>query len=92
MSDINIDIGFIGPDVIALCNDDQNSYAFHAHLDKSGSYKASMSSTQGLVTTSTFKGDMGIYQMVMISMSNHMDSIEAIESRKEEKQSSMRLN
>ena len=74
MSDIEINIGYIGDDIIALCDDHESSYAFHAEFSAERNlYLTRMSSSHGLITTGRFHDVVNARQMVMIAMSKHMD-------------------
>jgi hypothetical protein len=74
MSDIEISIGHIGDDVVALCYDEEASYAFYAEfIPEKTIYVTRMSSSHGLVTTGRFNTSINARQMVMVAMSKHID-------------------
>ena len=75
MSDIEINLGFIDGDIIALCDDAEGHYAFHATL-KEGQYFTRMASSHGIVSNVWFHKDMGTRQMILSAMAQHMDIVE----------------
>lgn len=79
MSDIEIDLGFIGDDIIALCDDAEATYAFHAAL-KGDRYYTKMSSSHGVISNSTYLKSTGTRQMIFAALSQHMDLIAEIEA------------
>jgi hypothetical protein len=79
MSDIEINLGFIDGDIIALCDDADAHYAFHATLKEDG-YFTRMASSHGLVSNVWFTADMGERQMVMSAMAQHLDLLEKMQS------------
>jgi hypothetical protein len=79
MNDIAINLGMIGTDIIALCDDAEAHYAFHAQVEGQR-YETKMASTHGVISTSTYPKDIGIRQMVMQAMLNHMDVVAELES------------
>ena len=88
MSDIEINIGYIGKDIVALCDDTEASYAFHAEFQQeTGNYLTRLSSSHGLITTGRFNNTVNARQMVMIAMSKHLDVVTQREQRRQEKAS-----
>lgn len=79
MSDIDINLGFIDGDIVALCDDAEAHYAFHATFKEDG-YFARMASSHGLVTKVWFTKDMGARQMILSAMAQHMDLVEKMEA------------
>lgn len=74
MSDFNIQIAYIGQDIIAICKDWNDDYAFYArHITESGEYHTRIQSTDGLTTTGRFKKISNARQMVTIALSKHFE-------------------
>ena len=74
MNDLNISMGFIGKDVIAICRDFSHDYAFYArHNAKTGEYHTRIQSTDGLTTTGRFKQITSARQMLHIALSKHFE-------------------
>ncbi len=82
-SDLSIKLGYIGDDVIALCDDEEASYALHA--SKVGArFIIQISSTHGLISTLEFDGILGARQMVMLAMAHHLDNVRELEQSERE--------
>lgn len=81
MKDLEINIGYIADDIVALCEDIDHDYAFYAERKEDG-YYTRMASTYGLISNMTFSLKSGHRQMVMTAMINHLNIIEA-ESKKQ---------
>lgn len=90
---IEIKLGYIGNDIIALCDDAEAEYAFHGKKLPNGGYKARMSSSHGMITSGIFTEGVGTREMVLYSMAKHLEAvaeahnievqrIEALESNK----------
>ena len=75
MSDINISVGYIGADIIALCSDYDADYSFYAKYVK-GEFLTKMQSSHGLVTTGRFKELTNARQMVLIALSKHLEVLD----------------
>ena len=74
MAEMNLRVGYIGEDVIALCDDGEHEYAIYIqYID--GKYLYRMSSTHGVISTGKYPASMGIRQMVLEAMSIHMDVV-----------------
>ena len=74
MSDLEIDMGFIGDDVVALCHDHEASYAMFAQK-QAARYIIRISSSHGVTSTLELDGDMGDRQLIMRAMSEHLDNV-----------------
>lgn len=76
MAEMNLRVGYIGEDVVALCDDGEHEYAIYIqYID--GKYMYRMSSTHGVISTGKYPASMGIRQMVLEAMSIHMDVVSA---------------
>jgi len=91
MAEMNLRVGYIGEDVIALCDDGEHEYAIFIELidDK---YQYRMSSTHGVLSTGSYSSTMGIRQMVLDAMSIHMDVVWAAAEGKAEGIPASKLN
>ena len=79
---IEMQLGFIGNDIVAICADAEADYAFYAKQLKSGKYEAKMSSTHGVISSGVFSVGVGARQMVYYSMAKHLEVVdEAAEER-----------
>lgn len=74
MRDLEIDIGYIGEMVIALCADQDFEYAFHAAPSK-GQMLVNMSSTHGIITTGRYDLSTPARQLILLAMNNHLNAI-----------------
>ena len=79
LNDLSISVGYIGDDIVALCHDSEASYALHATLH-SDRYIIRMSSTHGVISTLEFSGNIGARQLVLRSMSEHLDNVRDAEN------------
>ena len=76
MTDLEISIGYIGDDVVALAGDENDSYAFIAIKGEDG-YKTTLSSAYyGLITKRTFALNYGERQMVASHLAYHWTAIQ----------------
>ncbi len=73
MQDIKIKLGFIGRDVIAICEDHEASYSFHAeYQQEKGVYTVRVASSHDLITTGRFNKTVSAREMVMTALSRHI--------------------
>jgi len=72
---IDINVGFIGEDVVALCDDTEAHYALHAKKTKDG-YEVTVSSSHGVLSTGMFEAKIGTRQMIYYAMAKHLESVE----------------
>lgn len=73
---ISIKVGYIGSDIVSLCEDAEANYAFHATKQRDGSYRVKTSSSHGLVTTGTFKPGVGTREMIYYSLAKHLEEVD----------------
>lgn len=75
MNDLEINIGLIENDVVALCEDLDYKYAFYAEKGKD-KFRARMASTSGIVTSTDHKLTVDHRSMVMIALMAHMEALD----------------
>lgn len=73
---IELHMGFIGDDIIAICSDSEADYAFHATKLKDGRYSARTASTYGVVSQGVFEKGVAPRQMVYYSLAKHLEAVE----------------
>jgi hypothetical protein len=77
MRELEIDTGFIGDDIVALCADVDYEYAFYAEKGN-GQYLVRMSSTHGIISTGKYDLSTPPRQLILIAMANHMNVVDAM--------------
>jgi len=81
MRDLEINVGWVGNDNIALCEDHDASYSFHASRGKKVYTTRISSSMSNLVTTTSYPLNSGARQMVMGALVNYWAAIEQIKEQ-----------
>lgn len=87
---IEIRLGYIEQDIVALCEDAEASYAFFGKLQEDKSYRVRMSSSHGVITSGTFKPGVGTREMVYYSLAKHLEAVD--EAQQAENNSDPLLN
>jgi len=85
MRDLEINIGWVGNDIIALCEDHDASYSFHATPGKKVYTTRMSSSLSNLISTSAYPLNSGARQMVMGAMVNYWAAMEKMKGQHEAK-------
>lgn len=74
MFDWQINIGYVDNDIIAICDDHDHSYAFHATV-REDKWQVRVESTHGAKTAYTYDLKTGHRSMIMKAMGEHLDFI-----------------
>lgn len=74
MRDLEIDVGYIGETIVALCADRDFEYAFHA-MPSNGRMLVQMSSTHGIITTGRYELSTPARQLILMAMNAHLNAI-----------------
>jgi hypothetical protein len=85
---IDIQVGYIVQDIIALCGDSEAHYAIHSRRLKDGTYDTKVSSSHGVISNGVFEAGVGTRQMIYYALAKHLETVEAaFEEAKKKKDS-----
>lgn len=79
MAEMNLRVGYIENDIVALCDDGEYEYALYAQVLDDGRFMYRMSSTHGVISTGQFPASLSVRQVVLEAMSVHMDVVAAVD-------------
>jgi hypothetical protein len=78
MSDLEINVGYVGQDVIALCKDIEGSYAIHIVPRQVDSgkveYLTRVQSSDGIITTGLVQNKVSDRHMIMLALAAHIEA------------------
>ena len=75
MSDLDISIGFLDDDIIALANDIDDAYSFIAIKGETGYTTQMKSENYGLVTHQSYALNFGSREMILSHLAYHLTAI-----------------
>ena len=90
MRDLEINIGYVGGDIIALCEDIDASYSFIAVPNGDHYDTRMMSSMSGLVVSTSYAIESGARQMVMGALVNYWAAMEKVADQEQAKLNALR--
>jgi hypothetical protein len=86
MRDLEINIGYVGNDIIALCEDHDASYSFIATRGNKVYTTRLSSSASNLTSSTSYPLNSGARQMVMGALVNYWSAVEQMQKKAIEKQ------